>query len=136
MTVRSEGQFNTVVYEEYDLYRGQERRDVVLVHPDDLARLGIVADKWVEVRSSAGKITVRAKAFEKIRPGNALMYYPEANVLVPRDCDPASKTPAFKNVVVTLEALSRSLSAAEPRPAEQPVEASGQSSSRGSMRAC
>ncbi len=55
MTVRSEGQFNTVVYEEYDLYRGQERRDVVLVHPDDLARLGIVADKWVEVRSDRRK---------------------------------------------------------------------------------
>jgi anaerobic selenocysteine-containing dehydrogenase len=26
MTVRSEGQFNTVVYEDYDLYRGQDRR--------------------------------------------------------------------------------------------------------------
>src|SRR5262249_41215865 len=29
MTVRSEGQFNTVVYEEEDIYRGQERRDVI-----------------------------------------------------------------------------------------------------------
>jgi hypothetical protein len=28
MTIRSEGQFNTVVYEDEDLYRGQERRDV------------------------------------------------------------------------------------------------------------
>ena len=27
MTVRSEGQFNTVVYEDYDLYRGIDRRD-------------------------------------------------------------------------------------------------------------
>ena len=27
MTLRSEGQFNTVVYEEEDRYRGQERRD-------------------------------------------------------------------------------------------------------------
>ena len=33
MTVRSEGQFNTVVYEEEDLYRGQTRRDVILLHP-------------------------------------------------------------------------------------------------------
>ena len=41
MTVRSEGQFNTVVYEDYDLYRGQDRRDVILLHPDDLARLGL-----------------------------------------------------------------------------------------------
>ena len=32
MTVRSEGQFNTVVYEEEDIYRGQERRDVILMN--------------------------------------------------------------------------------------------------------
>jgi hypothetical protein len=31
------------------------------------------------------------------------MYYPEANVLVSRQLDPASKTPAFKCVVVTIE---------------------------------
>ncbi len=31
------------------------------------------------------------------------MYYPEANVLVPRYADPDSKTPAFKGVVVQLE---------------------------------
>ena len=29
MTLRSEGQFNTVVYEDEDVYRGNERRDVV-----------------------------------------------------------------------------------------------------------
>ena len=33
MTVRSEGQFNTVVYEDYDLYRGVDRRDVILRIP-------------------------------------------------------------------------------------------------------
>src|SRR5581483_1133298 len=32
MTIRSEGQFNTVVYEEEDIYRGQERRDVILMN--------------------------------------------------------------------------------------------------------
>ena len=36
MTIRSEGQFNTVVYEDYDLYRGVERRDVILLHADDI----------------------------------------------------------------------------------------------------
>ncbi len=33
MTVRSEGQFNTVVYEDEDIYRGQDRRDVILLNP-------------------------------------------------------------------------------------------------------
>ncbi len=33
-----------------------------------------------------------------------MMYCPEANVLVPRAVDPESKTPAFKNVLVTVQA--------------------------------
>ena len=41
MTVRSEGQFNTVVYEEEDIYRGQERRDVIMISPEDMQRLGL-----------------------------------------------------------------------------------------------
>jgi anaerobic selenocysteine-containing dehydrogenase len=103
MTVRSEGQFNTVVYEEQDLYRGQERRDLVLMHPEDLQRLGLEPDQPVSIRSSVGEISgYLARAFEAIKPGNALMYFPEANVLVPRTLDPQSKTPAFKAVVVTI----------------------------------
>jgi molybdopterin-dependent oxidoreductase alpha subunit len=106
MTVRSEGQFNTVVYEEEDLYRGQERRDLVLMHPDDLERLGLENDQPVIVRSSVGQIRgFLARAYNDIRAGNALMYYPEANELVPRTLDPRSKTPAFKAVVVTVEPM-------------------------------
>jgi hypothetical protein len=39
-----------------------------------------------------------AVAIAPIRAGNVAMYYPEANVLVPRKLDPESKTPAFKSV--------------------------------------
>ena len=56
MTVRSEGQFNTVVYEEVDLYRNQDRRDIILMHPDDLVRLGIEHDQRVTVRSETGEM--------------------------------------------------------------------------------
>lgn len=101
MTIRSEGQFNTVVYEEEDLYRGQERRDLVLMHPDDLERLGLKPDQPVSICSSVGQIDgYLARAYPDVRPGNALMYFPEANVLVPRTLDPQSKTPAFKCIVV------------------------------------
>jgi molybdopterin-dependent oxidoreductase alpha subunit len=104
MTIRSEGQFNTVVYEDYDLYRGVDRRDVILLHPDDLARLGLEAAHTVVVRGPAGALrNVRIREFPAIRPGNAAMYYPEANVLVGRQLDPASKTPAFKCVPITVE---------------------------------
>ena len=103
MTIRSEGQFNTVVYEEEDLYRGQEHRNVILIHPDDLLRLKLAPDSRVIVRSTAGEMQgVIARAFSEIRPGNAAMYYPEANVLVPRGVDPDSRTPSFKNIPVSV----------------------------------
>jgi anaerobic selenocysteine-containing dehydrogenase len=106
MTIRSEGQFNTVVYEDYDLYRGVERRDVVLLHPDDIRALGLVSNQRVRVRSDAGEMTnVLVHSFPDIRAGNAAMYYPEANALVPRTVDPRSKTPAFKCVLVTVEPM-------------------------------
>ena len=105
MTLRSEGQFNTVVYEEEDVYRGQDRRDIILLHPDDIARLGLKPEQRVTIRSSAGVLPqILVRSFDAIRPGNAAMYYPESNVLVPRASDPKSKTPAFKCVIVTLEA--------------------------------
>lgn len=104
MTVRSEGQFNTVVYEEYDLYRNQERRDLILIHPDDVQRLGLKADQRVTVRSEVGSLAgILVRPFSEIKAGNALMYYPEVNVLVPRSLDPLSKTPAFKGILVTLD---------------------------------
>src|SRR5438034_11371006 len=62
MTIRSEGQFNTVVYEEEDIYRGQVRRDVILMNATDIDRLGLEPDQLVTVRSVTGvlhKIRVR-----------------------------------------------------------------------------
>lgn len=104
MTIRSEGQFNTVVYEDYDLYRGVEGRYIVMMHPDDLKRFGVADGDKLHITGPAGEMRqIRATAFEKIRPGNAAMYYPEANVLVDRGLDPKSKTPAFKGLVVKLE---------------------------------
>jgi molybdopterin-dependent oxidoreductase alpha subunit len=103
MTIRSEGQFNTVVYEEEDVYRGQERRDVILLSRADIRRFGLVADQLVTVRSAAGVMhDIRVRPID-ITPGNAAMYYPEANALVPTTTDPASKTPAFKAVPISIE---------------------------------
>jgi len=102
MTIRSEGQFNTVVYEEEDIYRGQERRDVILMNTADITRLGLRVDQRVMVRSASGSLTALVRAFD-IRAGNAAMYYPEANALVSRAVDPQSRTPAFKSVPVTIE---------------------------------
>ena len=103
MTIRSEGQFNTVVYEEADAYRGVSTRDVILMHPLDLLRFNLVDGDRVTVRGPAGVLKrIRATAFDRIKAGNAAMYYPEANILVDRTVDPQSRTPAFKDVVVSI----------------------------------
>jgi hypothetical protein len=34
------------------------------------------------------------------------MYYPEANTLVPAAADPQSRTPAFKNIPITVKKSS------------------------------
>lgn len=102
MTIRSEGQFNSVVYEDHDRYRGTERRDVILMAQADIVRLGLRHDQRVDLSSSVGVWAgVRVRAID-ITPGNAALYYPEANILVPRDPDPESGTPAFKSVVVRI----------------------------------
>jgi molybdopterin-dependent oxidoreductase alpha subunit len=103
MSVRSEGQFNTVVYEEEDLYRGQERRDVVLLNPADIDRLGLRENDRVTVRSDVGAMGgILVRAFD-IRAGNALMYFPECNVLIGRAVDPRAGTPAFKSTLIRVE---------------------------------
>ncbi len=104
MTLRSEGQFNSVVYDEEDLYRGQERRDVILMNAEDMQRLGLSPDQKVKIKSSCGEMRyILARPFS-IRAGNVAMYYPESNVLVPHAVDPLSKTPAFKSIPVTITA--------------------------------
>jgi molybdopterin-dependent oxidoreductase alpha subunit len=97
MTIRSEGQFNTVVYEEEDLYRGNTRRDVVMMARADAERLGVDEGDPVSVQTEVGSLKA-VVALVDIRPGNLAMYYPEANALVPRRIDAASGTPAFKSV--------------------------------------
>lgn len=35
-TVRSEGQYNTIIYEFEDIYRGQTERYIILMNPTDM----------------------------------------------------------------------------------------------------
>ncbi len=101
MTLRSEGQFNTVVYEEEDLYRGNTRRDVVMMAQADAERLNVEEGSRVVVETDIGELRVSVSIVD-LPPGNLAMYYPEANVLVPRRIDERSKTPAFKSVLARI----------------------------------
>jgi anaerobic selenocysteine-containing dehydrogenase len=114
MTLRSEGQFNTVVYEEEDLYRGNEGRQVVMMAGEDAARMGLADGARVTVETETGRMEV-AVSIAPIRPGNLAMYYPEANALVPRRLDRRSGTPAFKSIVARVRPCDApSVAAASP----------------------
>ena len=102
MTVRSEGQFNSVVYDEEDLYRGNTRRDVVMISAGEARARRLAEGDRVRVTSEAGSLDV-VVAIVDIADGSAAMYYPEANAIVPRRLDPVSRTPAFKSVAVRVE---------------------------------
>lgn len=101
-TVRSEGQFNTIIYEETDSYRGGAGRDAIFLNRADMARFGVAEGQAITVASETGRMRGRAHGFD-LPEGSAMAYYPEANVLVGRASDPRSKTPAFKSVPVWLE---------------------------------
>ncbi|HHY49992.1 MAG TPA: molybdopterin-dependent oxidoreductase, partial [Alphaproteobacteria bacterium] len=102
-SVRSEGQFNTIVYEEHDAYRGKAPRDAVFLSREDMAALGISAGQRITVRSEQGRMVATATPFDLPR-GSALAYFPEANVLAATAVDPRSRTPAFKSIPVWVEA--------------------------------
>ena len=103
MTVRSEGQFNTVVYEPDDRYRGVSSRNVVLINEEDIKRIGSKEGDLVTIKNATGIMTGQKLQPYPIKLGNIMMYYPESNVLVPRQFDPQSKTPSFKSIEVFLE---------------------------------
>ncbi len=112
-TIRSHDQYNTTVYALNDRYRGVKAgRRVVMVHPDDLAELGLADGQTVDIVSEGvdGRerraSRFRAVAYPTAR-GCAASYFPECNVLVALD-DTAdvSNTPVSKGIVVRLEAAS------------------------------
>lgn len=101
-TVRSEGQFNTIIYEEQDSYRHKAGRDAIFLNRADMARLGVTEGARITLASDHGRMDGTATAFD-LPPGSALAYYPEANVLCGTAVDPRSHTPAFKSVPVWIE---------------------------------
>lgn len=102
-TVRSEGQFNSIIYEETDSYRGKAGRRSVFLNGEDMALRGLSEGQSVVVTSPSGRLEGEARLFDLPR-GSVLAYYPEANVLVGTAVDPRSKTPAFKSVPVEIVA--------------------------------
>ncbi|MBX2858669.1 MAG: histidine kinase, partial [Cellvibrionaceae bacterium] len=101
-TVRSEGQFNSIIYELHDSYRQKATRDSILMSVEDMKAFNLSEGQRVTVSSAFGEMkNAQVKRFDLPR-GNCLAYYPEANVLTGNELDPRSLTPNFKSVAVKI----------------------------------
>ena len=100
ITGRSYRQHNTVVYKDGDKYRGMPHRQCILMHPEDIDAGGFVNHQRVTIQGEAGQLDNIEIISGAVRRGAALMFYPEANVLMKGVTDPKSHTPAYKRVPV------------------------------------
>jgi molybdopterin-dependent oxidoreductase alpha subunit len=101
-TVRSEGQFNTIVYERTDTYRGKAPRWSAMLNEEDLAVHGFRDGERADLISAHGRMANALLLAYPIARGSVMAYFPEANVLTGVAVDPRSKTPSFKATPVRL----------------------------------
>ncbi|WP_127091121.1 FdhF/YdeP family oxidoreductase [Aquabacter cavernae] len=104
-TLRSHDQYNTTIYGLNDRYRGVTgRRDVVFIHPDDLADAGLAHGDCIDIVAQEDRVLAGVTAVSyPIARGSVAAYYPEANVLIGyKDYDRASGVPSYKSVPVRL----------------------------------
>jgi anaerobic selenocysteine-containing dehydrogenase len=108
-TIRSHDQFNTTIYGDNDRYRGISKgRRIVFLNTEDMRRLALEKDQWVDLISHFESETRRAERFKvvpyEIPLGCAAAYFPETNVLVPiREVADKSNQPASKSIVISIE---------------------------------
>jgi anaerobic selenocysteine-containing dehydrogenase len=109
MTTRGDSQFNTTIYGMDDRFRGVTgTREVLLMHRDDMARLGLEEGDAVCVTTVSSDDVrreldgMRVHAFD-IPQGCMMGYYPECNPLIPLyHHAKKSLVPAAKSIPVRL----------------------------------
>ena len=101
-SVRSEGQFNTIIYEEADSFRNVNERWVVMMNEKDMQELNIIGNDKVNLENGTGLMSEVIVKCINISPGNVATFFPESNVLIPAIADERSKTPSFKSSFVTI----------------------------------
>jgi anaerobic selenocysteine-containing dehydrogenase len=91
-----------VVYKPGDHYRGMPHRNCILMHETDVNQAGFQAHQRVTVQGDAGKLENVEIILGAVRPGSALMFYPEVNAIFKARVDKRSGTPAFKRVPIVV----------------------------------
>ncbi|WP_042860101.1 FdhF/YdeP family oxidoreductase [Dickeya sp. NCPPB 3274] len=108
-TLRSHDQYNTTIYGLDDRYRGvYGQRDVLFMHPEDIAALGLQDGDRVDIETlwhdhvERKVIGFRLVSYD-IPRGNLAAYYPETNPLVPLSSyGEDTFTPTSKSVPVRI----------------------------------
>lgn len=94
-------QFNSMVHEDRDPLT-RYPRDAVLMHREDIGRLGLAEGAEVVVENAVGRLTGRVFA-APVAAGSVHLHWPEANVLVdPQARSPLAKIPAYKEAKATV----------------------------------
>jgi anaerobic selenocysteine-containing dehydrogenase len=111
-------------------WRRDDPDGALLINARDLEELGASDGEWIAVQSEAGRIVVRCKRDDSLRPGQLALPHgygqsypardgerlnngPRVNALTDsRHCDPIAATPYHKHVAVRLEKLAANESAA------------------------
>lgn len=108
-TLRSHDQYNTTIYGLGDRYRGvYGQREVVFIHPQDLAELGLKEGDRVDIETLwhdgvHRKVTGFKAVSYAIPRGSLAAYYPETNPMVPLSSfGDGTFTPTSKSVPVKL----------------------------------
>ena len=104
MTGRSYAQHNTVVYKIGDKYRGMPHRNCILMNRSDAESAGLSQHQRVTVQGNVGKLEQVEVIYGAVRPGAAVMFYPEVNVIFKAKVETRSGTPAFKRVPALVHA--------------------------------
>jgi anaerobic selenocysteine-containing dehydrogenase len=111
-------------------WRRDDPDGALLINARDLEDLGASDGEWIAVQSEAGRVVVRCKVDDSLRPGQLALPHgygqsypardgerlnngPRVNALTDsRHCDPIAATPYHKHVAVRLERLAENESAA------------------------
>ena len=108
LTIRSNDQFNTTIYGYHDRFRGiHGTRHVLLIHPEDIARLGFTDGDLVVAATVAEDAVREVRGLRltsyDIPRGCVAGYYPECNPLIPLwHCAKGSQVPAAKSIPIRI----------------------------------
>ena len=74
-----------------------------MMNKNDMTALVLPENDQVTVKNTIETMIGQKAVAYPIKEGKIMMYYPDSNILVPRNSDPQSKTPSFISIEVILK---------------------------------